>query len=102
MFPAYDRRSFLAASTAFGFLKSLPPVSAADAAMNPKLVAFEPEIEPLVRVLEDTGRDKVLKEIGNRIRKDTLIGMYSQRSSWRGSGMSSRGRSASCSTRYWW
>jgi hypothetical protein len=71
MFPAYDRRSFLAASTAFGFLKSLPPVSAADAAANPKLVAFEPEIEPLVRVLEDTPRDKVLEEIGNRIKKGT-------------------------------
>jgi hypothetical protein len=71
MAPAYDRRSFLSASTAFGFLQSLPPVSAADAAANPKLVAFEPEIEPLVRVLEDTPRDKVLEEIGNRVKKGT-------------------------------
>ena len=71
MFPPPDRRAFLAASTAFGFLRSLPPVSAAEAAVNPNLVAFEPEIEPLVRVLEGMPREKVLEEIGHRIRKGT-------------------------------
>src|SRR5207237_6760911 len=61
-----DRRSFLQASAALGigglgFLDGLPPVSAAEARLDPDLVQLDPEIEPLVRLLEDTPREKVLE-----------------------------------------
>jgi hypothetical protein len=52
-----------------GFLTSLPPVSAAQARVDPGIVRFDPAIEPLVRVLEETPRDQLLEEIGARIRK---------------------------------
>jgi hypothetical protein len=67
-----DRRSFLQSSAALGglaFLADLPPVRAADARPDPNLVALRPDIEPLVRLIEDTGRDKLLEEIGARIKK---------------------------------
>src|SRR5262249_21142295 len=52
-----------------GFLGKLPPVSAADAQLDPKVVRLEPEIEPLVRLLEETPREKLLEEVAARIRK---------------------------------
>jgi hypothetical protein len=52
-----------------GFLKRLPPVSAAQARIDPQIVRFDPAIEPLVRVLEETPRDRLLEEIGSRIGK---------------------------------
>jgi hypothetical protein len=71
-----DRRQFLrtaAIGSAIGldlaFLGSLPPVSAADAKLDPKVVRLDPDIEPLVRLLEGTPRDKLLEEIAARIRK---------------------------------
>src|SRR5216110_461777 len=70
-----DRRAFLQSSAALGglaFLADLPPVSAADAKADPNLVALQPEIEPLVRLIEDTPRDKLLEEIGARIKKGAL------------------------------
>src|SRR5262245_48248037 len=72
------RRSFLqmAAGTGalaglgdLGFLSQLAPVSAAEAKLDPKMVQFHPEIEPLVRLLEDTSRDRVLEEVADRIRR---------------------------------
>ena len=72
MSAAPDRRTFLAASAAgLGFLDALPPVSAAEAQVNPELVRLHPEIEPLVRVLEDTPREKVLEEVGRRVKGGT-------------------------------
>jgi hypothetical protein len=73
-----SRRQFLrtsAATTAclglgdLGFLSSLPRVSAAEAAVPPQAVRFGPEIEPLVRLLEDTPRDRLLEEVAARIRR---------------------------------
>lgn len=68
-----DRRSFLQASAlgagGLAFLNDLPAVSAADAKLNPDLVKLDPEIEPLVRLLEDTPREKVLEEVGARVKK---------------------------------
>src|SRR5262245_48380204 len=68
-----DRRSFLQSSAlgagALAFLSELPAVSAADAKPDPNLVQLAPDIEPLVRVIEDTPRDKLLEEIGARIKK---------------------------------
>ncbi len=52
-----DRRRFLGVSAAggallglgdLGFLSRLKPVSAAEAALDPKVVRLEPEIEPLI------------------------------------------------------
>lgn len=74
------RRSFLqltAGSAALtglgdlGFLAQLTPVSAAEAKLEPKQVALHPEMEPLVRVLENTPRDRVLEEVAGRIQRGT-------------------------------
>ncbi|MCW1887025.1 hypothetical protein OKA04_19970 [Luteolibacter flavescens] len=54
-----------------GFLAGLPPVSANDAKLDPTAVRFLPEIEPLVRLLEDTSRDRLLEEVGAKIRSGT-------------------------------
>jgi hypothetical protein len=67
-----DRRTFLQSSAALGglaFLSELPPVSAADAKPDPNLVALQPEIEPFVRLIEDTPREKLLEEVAARIKK---------------------------------
>ncbi len=52
-----------------GFLAQLAPVSAADAKLEPKMVRFHPDLEPLVRLLEDTPRERVLEEVGARLRR---------------------------------
>jgi len=74
------RRSFIkltAASGAlaglgdFGFLSQLPSVSAAEAKLDPRLVQLHPEIEPLVRLLEDASRDRVLEAVAERIKRGT-------------------------------
>ncbi len=73
-----SRRRFLQITAAGGallglgdlaFLSKLPPVSADDARLDPKLVRLDPDIEPLVRVLEETPRDRLLEEVAARIRK---------------------------------
>jgi hypothetical protein len=72
------RRSFLqmaAGTTALaglgdlGFLAQLQPVSAADAKLEPATVRLDSEIEPLVRLLENTPRERVLEEVAARIRR---------------------------------
>ena len=52
-----------------GFLGRLPGVSAAEASLDPKTVRLHSEIEPLVRFLEETPRDRVLEEVGAKVRK---------------------------------
>ena len=52
-----------------GFLSGLRPVSADEAKLDPKVVRLQPEIEPLVRLLEDTPRDRLLEEVAGRIKK---------------------------------
>jgi hypothetical protein len=68
-----DRREFLS-SSALGaaglpILASLGPVSAADAKLDPDLVRLDAGIEPLVRLLEDTPRDRLLEEVAARVKK---------------------------------
>jgi hypothetical protein len=74
------RRTFLRSATStgalaalgeLGFLSRLPSVSAAEATLDAKAVRFHPDIEPLVRLLEDTPRDRVLEEVAARIHKGT-------------------------------
>ena len=72
------RRSFLktgagagalAAIGDFGFLAKLPPVSAEEVQLDPRTVRLHAEIEPLVRLLETTSRDRVLEEVAARIKR---------------------------------
>ncbi len=75
-----DRRKFLKATAAGGpllalgdlsFLARLRPVSADEAKLDPGIVRFGPEIEPLVRLLEETPRGRLLEEVAGRIRRGT-------------------------------
>jgi hypothetical protein len=52
-----------------GFLAQLQPVSAAEAKLEPERVRLDPQIEPLVRLLENTPRERVLEEVGARLRR---------------------------------
>jgi hypothetical protein len=74
------RRSFLKRSIIsgaamgfgdFGFLSRLPRVSASEANVSGNMVQFRPEIEPLVRLVEETSRDRLLEEIADQIRRGT-------------------------------
>ncbi len=75
-----DRRRFLRASAAggalvglgdLGFLSQLRPVSADQATLDPKVVRLQSGIEPLVRLLEDTPRNRLLEEVASRVRQGT-------------------------------
>jgi hypothetical protein len=77
MFGRISRREVLKSGAAgalvgmgdLGFLSRLGPVSAAEAKLAPSTVRLEPEIEPLVRLIEKTPRDRLLEDVGDRIRK---------------------------------
>ncbi len=80
MFHATSRRSFLTQAAAGGavlglgdlaFLGKLPSVSAAEATPDAKTVALRPEIEPLVKLLEESSRDKVLEAVAGKIKSGT-------------------------------
>src|SRR5262245_48250314 len=84
-----NRRRFLTTAAAggtllgltdLGFLSGLPPVAAADAKPDPKRVRLLPEIEPLVQLIEETPRARLLEEVAARIKKgltyqDVLTGL---------------------------
>ena len=72
-----SRRDFLRTSawggaavgaSQLGFLGSLPRVSAAEARLAPTAVQFDAGIEPVVELLEKTPRDRLLEEVGARVR----------------------------------
>jgi hypothetical protein len=70
-----SRRGFMAASATFtaltggaSILPGLRSVSAAEARLSEGVVQLRPEIEPLVQLIENTERGKLLEEIGRRIR----------------------------------
>jgi hypothetical protein len=54
----------------FSFLHSLPAI-AADGKAKPATVELSPDLEPLVRLLEDTEREKVLEAVASRIHDGT-------------------------------
>lgn len=75
-----SRRSFLQSAAAgsalagvgnLGFLANVPRVAAADSQLDPKVVRLDPEIEPVVRLLEETSRQQLLEKVAQRI-KDGL------------------------------
>ena len=51
-----------------GFLSRLPVVSAQEAKLEPSLVRLDSSIEPLVKLLEDTPREKLLEAVAERVR----------------------------------
>src|SRR5437868_2960030 len=70
------RQSFLKSTASASALAGLgdlgfrlPSVSAAEAKLDSKMVQLHPEIEPLVRLLENTPRSRLLEEIATRIRR---------------------------------
>ena len=74
MFTRHTRRDLLRSSAAAGlatglgdlsFLSRLNPVSAAEAKLETNMVRLAPEIEPLVRLLEETPRDRLLEEVAD-------------------------------------
>ena len=80
----FDRRGFLKSTVQsalaggslvglgdVGFLSKLRPLRAEETALDPKIVRLRPEIEPLVRFLEETPRERLLEEIALRIKKGT-------------------------------
>jgi hypothetical protein len=77
---ASSRRTFLkaaagsAAAIGLGqldFIHCLPPATAQDAQADPKIVQFRPEVEPLVRLIEETPRERLLEEVASRIKRGT-------------------------------
>jgi hypothetical protein len=74
------RRDFLKRSAQLGaaagaanltFLNGLPPLSAQDVQVPRQMVQLNADIEPLVRVIEETPRERLLEAIGDRIRGGT-------------------------------
>jgi hypothetical protein len=78
MFARETRRGFLQTAAAgsallglgdLSFLSRLRPVSAAEARLDPKLVRLQPDIEPLVQLLEETPRELLLEKVAERIQR---------------------------------
>lgn len=78
MTPSMNRRFFIKTSTAAGsllglhelsFVSKLGSVSAADARLPRNAVKMRPEIEALVRFLEDTQREELLEQVAFRIKR---------------------------------
>ena len=55
-----------------GILGQLPAVSVEEATLDPEIVQLRPEMEPVVRLIEDTPREKLLEEIATRIKAGKL------------------------------
>lgn len=73
-----SRRAFLRSAVGSGGLAAchrlgsglgLPPVSAVEAKVGPAVVRLHPGIEPLVRLLEEAPRERLVEEVAARIRK---------------------------------
>jgi hypothetical protein len=60
--------SALAACGDLGFLSALAPVSASEARLDKRAVELSSDMAPLVRMLEETPRDRLLEEMAVRIR----------------------------------
>ena len=74
------RRDFIQRSAAAGalsvlgdlaFLSQLPRVTAAETKLPGAMVRLNPEIEPFVRLLENTPRERVLNEVAAKIKQGT-------------------------------
>ena len=84
------RRRFLQMASALGLgaelgpwanLRTITPLRADDAKVKPEMVKFRPEIEPVVRLIEDTPRDRALEVVIAQLKKglsykDLLAGLF--------------------------
>src|SRR4051812_37546685 len=59
----------LAGLADFAFLSKLGRVTAAEASVKQDMVRLDPEVEPLVRLLENTPRERVIEEVASRVRR---------------------------------
>jgi hypothetical protein len=75
-----NRRTFIRTSagtaalsglSSLAFLSRLPRVTAAEAKLPANIVQLHAEVEPLVRLLEQTPRERVLEEIAAKIKQGT-------------------------------
>ncbi len=85
-----ERRRFLQAASALGLgaelgpmtaLRSMSPLAAAEATVSPEIVKFRPEIEPAVRLLEETPREKALEVVIERLKnglsyRELMAGLF--------------------------
>ena len=62
--------SALVAGGELAFFSGLPRVSAKEAALDSNAIRFGDELEPLILLLEETPRDRLLEDVGARIRRD--------------------------------
>jgi hypothetical protein len=53
----------------FGFLSALRPISADDARLPTDVVQLRPEIAPIVRLIEETPRERLMEVIAERVRQ---------------------------------
>src|SRR6516165_8619154 len=76
----WNRRDFVSTSAKAGmlaglgnftFLNGLPSVSADEVRPRRDMVQFSPDIEPLVRLIEDTPRERLLEAVAERVRRGT-------------------------------
>ena len=101
-------RQFLQAASALGLgaglgpwdtLGVITPATADEAKVGPEMVRYRPEIEPVVRSIEETPRPQVFEKAVAHSRTGCRTARCWRGSSWRASATSSRGRSGSSSTR---
>lgn len=80
MFDRNSRRAFLQRGISvgaiaglgdLGFLSQLRPVTAAETKLAPQTVALRPEIAPLVKLIEETPRERLLEEVAARMKRGT-------------------------------
>lgn len=67
-----SRRGFIQGSLAVGgmsLVSGLKPLSAKETELDSRTVQFHPEIESLVRFIEETPRGQLLEEAGTRVRR---------------------------------
>jgi hypothetical protein len=62
-------RGVAAITGGLAFLSRLPHVSADEANLKPELVQFDENIEPLVQLIEESSRDKLLERVAEQIRQ---------------------------------
>ncbi len=72
------RRQFLEIASALGLgaelapwacLRTITPLRAEEARVEPEIVKFRPEIEPVVRLIEETPRDRAIEVAVNQLKK---------------------------------
>jgi hypothetical protein len=85
-----ERRRFLEMASALGLgaelapwatLKTITPLRASETKVSPEMVRFRPEIEPVVRLIEETPREKALEAAVNQLKsglsyRNLLAGLF--------------------------